>query len=317
MHRPPEPRMTLKLVAAAAALSVSACVSANFLAPLVHSPRKVPNKVQQPVRADARLAALWVGHATVLVQMDDKVFMTDPVFTRSVGQVSARLVEPGLDIERVPNLDAVLISHMHFDHLSLGSLELLADRIGTLYLPERGTTYLTDFSFPVVELSRFKSYEYQGLRVTAVPVEHNGMRYGIDRAWMTTNFTGYVVEYRGQSVYFAGDTAFAEEEFRETRKRFPSLDLALIPIAPIQPRGFMGQHHVSPDEAVRAFEILGARYMLPIHFDTFINSQDEVGDAPRLLRQVMRQRKVGPNRIALLEIGQQRVFRVASGSALE
>jgi N-acyl-phosphatidylethanolamine-hydrolysing phospholipase D len=294
---------------ATVSLFVAGCVSVSrFFAPLFETPRRVPHKIEQPRRADARLAVLWVGHATALIQMDDKLIMTDPVFTSSVGQFSARLVEPGLDVENVPHLDAVLISHMHFDHLSLGSLELLEDRIRTLFVPQRGLTYLTDFDFPAVELARWQSFEHAGLRVTAVPVEHNGMRYALDRAWMQTGWTGYVVEYRGQTIYFGGDTAYAQELFQETGRRFPNIDLALLPIGPIRPRSFMAQFHIDPDEAVDAYFDLGARWMVPIHFDTFVSSKDEPGDAPKRLREVMRLRKLGSDRIALLRIGEQRVF---------
>jgi L-ascorbate metabolism protein UlaG (beta-lactamase superfamily) len=254
------------------------------------------------------LAVLWVGHATALVQLDDKLVMTDPVFTSSVGQVSARLVEPGLELENVPPLDAVVISHMHFDHLSLGTLEALESRIRTLVVPERGLVYLTDFDFPAVELARWQSFEHDGLRITAVPVEHNGMRYALDRAWMPTGFAGYVIEYRGQSVYFGGDTGYDQSLFQATRRRFPTLDLALLPIAPIQPRSFMAQFHIDPDEALDAWSDLGARFMVPIHFDTFVNSRDAVGDAPRHLRRSMRERGLGSDRIALLDVGEQRVF---------
>jgi N-acyl-phosphatidylethanolamine-hydrolysing phospholipase D len=299
----------------ALSLACAACVSTGFFAPLFESPRRVDSKVERPFLPSVRLAALWVGHATVLIQLDDKLVLTDPVFTSSVGQLSARLVEPGLDVENVPPLDAVVVSHMHFDHLSLGTLEALEDRVRTLVVPERGLVYVTDFDFPAVELARWQSFEHDGLRITAVPVEHNGMRYGIDRAWMTTSFSGYVIEYRGQSVYFGGDTGYAAELFRETRKRFPRLDLAILPIAPIQPRSFMAQFHIDPDEAVDAYIDLGARWMVPMHFDTFVNSRDDVGDAPRRLREVMRERKLDRDRIALLEIGEQRVFVAASDPA--
>ncbi len=102
----------------------------------------VPDKIAQPVRRDARLAVLWVGHATVLIQMDDKLILTDPVFTATVGQLSKRMIEPGLDRANVPPVDAVLISHMHFDHLSLRSLEMLEKRIKRLYVPEGGLVYV-------------------------------------------------------------------------------------------------------------------------------------------------------------------------------
>src|SRR5215467_5678711 len=92
------------------------------LASLGRAPRPVPNKIVHPERPDARLVVTWVGHATVLLQMDDVYLLTDPVFTSTIGQITKRLVEPGLDVDSLPTIDAVLVSHMHFDHLSLGSL---------------------------------------------------------------------------------------------------------------------------------------------------------------------------------------------------
>jgi L-ascorbate metabolism protein UlaG (beta-lactamase superfamily) len=205
-------------------LACTGCIMnvGQALSPLFESPRRV-QKIAHPVRADARLAVLWVGHATVLIQIEDKLVLTDPVFTSAVGQLSARLVEPGLDVADVPKLDAVVISHLHFDHLSLGSLELLEDRIGTLLLPRGGTVYLTDFDFPSRELGRWQSFERDGLRITAVPVIHNGMRYGIDYGWMDHSYTGYVIEYRGVSVYVGGDSAYGGH-YRTTRRRFPHID---------------------------------------------------------------------------------------------
>lgn len=275
---------------------------------VVTPPLPVQSKVRHPYRPDARLAVLWVGHATALVQIDDKVILTDPVFTSTVGELSRRLVEPGLDPEDLPPVDAVLISHMHFDHLSLGSLSMIGPKVRALFVPQGGLVYVPNYAFDAIELPRWATWQHGGLRITAVPVHHSGYRYGLDRDWMTTSFTGYVVEYHGISVYFGGDTAYRRDDFVQTRARFPSLDLALIPIAPIHPRDFMKDKHVDPSEAVQAFFDLGARRMVPIHFDTFVNSTDAFGEAPRELRRVMAARALGPSDVQILAAGEQRVL---------
>jgi L-ascorbate metabolism protein UlaG (beta-lactamase superfamily) len=269
---------------------------------------RVPNRVTEPRRPEARLAALWVGHATVLVQLEDRFLLTDPVFTTAVGQFSQRLVEPGIAVQDVPRVDAVVISHMHFDHLSQGSLGLLEDRLRVVYVPRGAMVYVPPGPFDARELGRWASHTVDGLRVTAVPVEHVGWRYGADAAWMTESFTGYVVEHRGVTVYFGGDTAYAPELFQETARRFPHIDLALLPIGPIHPRAVMARRHLDPEEALRAFELLGARWMVPIHFDTFVNSQDAPGEARRVLLEAMARRGVGDDRVAVLPLGGQRVF---------
>ena len=299
-----------RLALLALACALSGCFVNDVLiknaALLFKEPLKV-QKVEQPVRPDARLAVLWVGHATMLVQMDDKIVMTDPVFTSSVGQIQTRIVEPGLELSKVPPIDAVVISHMHYDHLSLGTVSLLERKIRSMVMPMGGIAYLTDVSFPVDELRAWQSVERQGLRITAVPVDHVGFRYGIDNDWMTTSFTGYVIEYHGLSVYFPGDAAYDGLRFAAVRERFPHLDLALLPIAPIEPRTHMRRTHLDPPEAIQAFSDLGANVMVPLHFDTFINGGDTLGIAPRLLREAAINAGLA-DRVLILKQGEQRVI---------
>lgn len=301
-----------RLVAlAAAAALLPGCLlgraAGRAVASFFESPRKV-DTVSEPVKKDARLAMIWIGHASALVQMDDKVILTDPVFTSTVGELSKRLVEPGLSPDHLPKVDAVLISHMHFDHLSLGSLDRIEDKVKTLVMPPGGTTYLTDFDFPVVELRTWQAWEKDGLRVTAVPVDHVGFRYGADDAWMKKSFTGYVVEYHGLKVYFGGDTAYVQPFFVETQRRFPGIDLALIPIGPIEPRALMRRFHLDPREALQAFIDLGARRMVPIHYDTFVNSTDHAGDALRELSEAQKKVDLGVREVIPVGIGEQWVF---------
>lgn len=273
---------------------------------LFTSPESV-TKVENPVRKDARLSILWVGHATALVQMDDKFILTDPVFTSTVGMLSKRKYEPGLDVGKLPPIDAVLISHMHFDHLSLGTLDMIQEKTKNLFVPEGGTAYITDFSFPVVELRRWQNWEQNGLRVTAVAVKHVGGRYGVDASW-NDSFTGYVIEYHGLKVWFGGDSAYDQAAFVETGERFPGLDLAIMPIGPIEPRDFMRHYHVDPREAVQAFLDLGAKRMVPVHYGTFVNSTDEPGDALKALDVAKSEWKLGDRQILPLAIGEQRVL---------
>ncbi len=278
----------------------------NLAAP--HDPIPVAQKVRDPVRTDARLAVLWVGHATVLVQMDDAFVLTDPVFTRTVGDLSPRIFEAGLDPEVLPPLRAVVISHMHFDHLSYDSLDLIEHKTNIVLVPPEVRSVMPRYAFESRELDRWQSYDAGGVRITAVPVRHVGGRWGIDQAWRPRAFTGYVFEYHGLSVYFGGDTAFDAQAFTATRARFPNLSVALLPICPTEPRDFMRHTHMDSKEALDAFSLLGAAHMVPIHFDTFINSDDRPGDCPRYLRDSMRDRGIGEDRVAILRIGEQRVF---------
>lgn len=293
-------------------LALSGCrigrAATHGMSALFSSPKKV-KQCTEPTTKDTRLGVLWVGHATALIQIDDRVILTDPVFTDSVGTLASRLVEPGIEPERLPKLDAVLISHMHFDHFSYGSLSMIEEKVRALILPATGTTYLADsYPFPSWELHTWQAWERDGLRITAVPVEHVGFRYGIDEAWMKQSFTGYVVEYHGMKVYFGGDSAYDQKNFVETAVRFPNLDLALIPIAPIEPRDFMRQTHMDPREALQAFVDLGAAHMVPIHYDTFVNSTDKPGDALRELGKAQKNVYLAAKTVNPLAIGERRTF---------
>jgi L-ascorbate metabolism protein UlaG (beta-lactamase superfamily) len=282
-------------------------VGRNFTS-LTATPVPVQNRITNAERTDARIAVLWIGHATTLLQLDDKYILTDPVFTPSVGQVSKRLVEPGMDPDDLPPIDVTVISHMHFDHLSLGSLDVIEPKVKQLLVPKGGIVYVPNYRFETDEVARWHSWQKGDLKVTSVPVKHVGFRYGADMDWMTESFTGWVFEYHGMTVYFGGDTAYDAANFAETRARFPHIDVALLPIAPINPRGFMRHTHVDPREAVQAFLDLGAKIMIPIHFDTFVNSGDEPGEARDLLVRTMQERGLTDEQVRILKIGEQRVI---------
>jgi N-acyl-phosphatidylethanolamine-hydrolysing phospholipase D len=269
------------------------------------TPRPVPNKITKPVRVDARLAVLWIGHASMLIQIDDRVILADPLLTSTVGLLTRRLVEPGILAENIPKCDAVIVSHLHQDHLSYATLDEIAPKVKTLIVPDGGLVYVPNYPFPAVELARWSRWEDRGLTITAVPVRHSGFRYGADDAWLTS-FTGYVIDYHGIRVYFGGDTAYDRDAFRETRARFPNIDLAILPIAPGRPHSFMKNKHEDPEEALQAFVDLGAERMIPMHFDTFVNGDDEFGEPGKVLRAAAVRRHLS-DRVDILAIGEQRV----------
>lgn len=304
--------MRLAFIALAIVLGCSGCSFAlrvlgrSLDAPA--EPAHAPHRVRDARRPDARVSVVWIGHATALVQLDDKFVLTDPVFTSSVGAISRRLVEPGMDAADLPQLTAAVVSHMHMDHFSYDSLAMLQGKTAHVVLPRGASESLPHYAFATHELERWQSFELDGVRISAVPVRHVGGRFGLDMAWSPESFTGYVFEYHGLSVYFGGDTAFDAEFFRAARQRFPTLDLALLPICPISPREYMKLVHMDPLEALDAFELLGAKFMVPIHFDTFINSGDAPGECSRVLRAEVALRRIGSGRVPILEIGEQRVI---------
>ncbi|MFH0991604.1 MAG: MBL fold metallo-hydrolase [bacterium] len=265
----------------------------------------ISHKNSNPILSNVELAVLWIGHSTMLIQIHDKIFLTDPVFTHTIGLISGRQVEPGLDPASLTKVDYVLISHLHFDHFNFGSLDMLPKQ-GCLVLPPGGAAYSPEFHFAeTIELEQWKPYEADGVRITAVPVKHFSGRYGFDAWWSgDRGYTGYIIEYKGKTVFIGGDTAYNSTLFKTIGSRY-TIDLACLPIAPIEPRQYMQRFHTDPNEAIRVMEDLGAKVMVPIHHRTlFLGLEAKETSAQELLQTLIQQKRY-QKRIRILDIGEQ------------
>lgn len=269
-----------------------------------------PRIITTPVLDNPAFAVSWVGHATVLIQIRDKVFITDPLFTDHIGMVIKRYIGPGLNPSLLPKVDFTLISHIHFDHFSFGSLDMLPKN-GTLVIPLGLLRYTPDLGFRGLrELKPWESVEEGGVRVTAVPVQHFSGRYGIDNAWLgEKGYTGYVIEYWGTTVFVGGDTGYHPELFKEIGRRF-RIDVALLPIAPGSLTELGGRVHVGPRGAIAIMQDLRATYMVPMHHRTmFYGSDSNRTQAIDTLRSIATRMGI-TDRIIDLDIGEQRVLNI-------
>jgi L-ascorbate metabolism protein UlaG (beta-lactamase superfamily) len=160
----------------------------------------------------------------------------------------------------------------------------------------------------IAELGTWRIWDQDGLRITAVPAVHNGWRYGLDEAWMKTSYTGYIIEYNGITVHFAGDTAYDRDLFHKIAQRFPAIDLTLVPIAPIHPREYSMARHTDPAEAIRIFRDLNAHRITPIHYDTFPESADTLGEAAARLRHEMSVNGLSDQQVVILGQGERYIY---------
>ncbi len=308
------------IIISASAISCNMLLVAVRNVPVFFSePRKVTDKIKQPIKRDARLSALWIGHATVLLQMDDKVIITDPFLTETVGEFARRIVEPGIDPENIPKCDIVLISHSHFDHLSYGSLQMLEKKgKGTsLVFPKDLENYLPDYDMNFIRLGNNKGYENEitgettlvnGVKITAVYAQHWGGRYGFDGyLWDDNSYTGYIIQYNGMTVYFAGDTGYDSTKFKKLGKLF-DIDLALIPIGPCADCRQCGTfNHVFPVDAFEIFKDINPNWMIPIHYGTLQFAQADPIE-PVYVFEELKVKNKESERIKILEIGDQYTF---------
>jgi L-ascorbate metabolism protein UlaG (beta-lactamase superfamily) len=233
------------------------------------------------------LRTTLVNHSTVLLQQRGSNILTDPIWSERASPLSwigpRRLRKPGVSCENLPCIDAVLISHNHYDHLDLSTLRRLS-ALGdsTFIVPARGARLLRSQNIgPAHELDWGEAWSLPGslprCTIHCVPALHFSSRGIYDRN--ATLWCGYVIESQDRLVYFAGDTAFGRH-FAQIREKFGSPHLALLPIGAYEPRWFMSPVHMAPDEAVRAHEILAAKTSIAIHHGTF-QLADEGVDTPK------------------------------------
>jgi L-ascorbate metabolism protein UlaG (beta-lactamase superfamily) len=242
---------------------------------LLTSTKIVENK-PKPIseKKGSRLKAYWIGHATVLLRMDEKWILTDPIWNDKLANWLGRQVEPGININDIPPIDFILISHAHLDHMDTYTLKLLSKQTH-LILPA-GAPDFKNYGYK--NLSYLKNYDIEetdGLKITAVPAQHFGGRWLIDNFWDGEPYLSYVIQYQGMTVYFAGDTGYNENYFKTIGKMF-TIDLALIPFGPF--RGWGGEYgnyvHVNPKGAIKTFKDVNAKWMIPIHHGTFYTAPE-------------------------------------------
>jgi L-ascorbate metabolism protein UlaG (beta-lactamase superfamily) len=239
----------------------------------------------------------WVGHATFLLQLDGRSLLLDPVLSEELAGFVSRNVPPAVPADRLPPIDAALVSHDHYDHLDLPTLRRVgAPVIGGLGLGR----LLARERLPCTELGWWSSTEVGGVRITFVPAQHFGQRGLWDRNQRL--WGGFVVEGSSAAVYHAGDTAFFPG-FAEIGARF-SLDAALLPIGAYDPAWFMSPVHLDPEQALAAFEALGARTFVAMHWGTFKLSDEPLDEPPRRLEAERQRRGLPAERVRVLAVGE-------------
>jgi len=266
------------------------------------------------------MVATWIGHATVLVQAGGVNVLTDPIWSERASLVSwagpKRVRAPGVRMADLPRIDLVVISHNHYDHLDLPTLQALWARDRPLIVTSLGNdTILRSVGVPAVALDWGGSVR-EGQRPNqtvqcasrdpgcnpryAVTVERNhhwSSRWGADRN--RALWSSFTIQTPAGTIYHAGDTGFGDGRWFEDAARRGPIRLAILPIGAYEPRDAMKGNHVNPAEAVRIFDALKPAMALGVHWGTFQLTFETIDAPPAELARVR-----GSRRFVTTEVGE-------------
>jgi len=250
--------------------------------------RVFPQLIKEPV-GESREALLtpppkgsvrvtWIGHASFYIQFHDRDLLIDPVWGEWLG-FFRRKRRPGLSLASMPEVDTVLVSHAHADHLHRHTLRQIQSRHGIVVAKGSGSLVQKLGFSRIQEMTVWDTIDVNGIEIQHTPSLHWGARFGLDTF---RDYGGYLISYDGITLYHAGDTAYFEK-FTEIKERAKTaIDIAILPIGAYEaPSG--RNVHMTPEEAVQSFQDLGAHVMLPMHHDTFPLGNEADGEASQKL----------------------------------
>lgn len=239
----------------------------------------------------------YVGHATVIVESSNIKFITDPLLVRRIARIGPRrLVKFKFKKSMLKDLDFILISHGHFDHLDLRSLRMISKKIPVICHPSLKRLVRKSGHKRIIPLELWQSTRFRGVKITAVPAFHFSARPPFH---FKKDYQGYIVE-TDRTTYFSGDTGMSGL-FEEIGNKF-HIDICVLPIAAYHPPSFR-KTHLSPEDALEAMQAMNAKLLIPVHWGTFDLSWEDFREPPKRLMYYAKKKGLEEN-VMLVKHGQ-------------
>ncbi|MFL6280721.1 MAG: MBL fold metallo-hydrolase [Vicinamibacterales bacterium] len=284
-----------------------------FRTPRAPWPAHVPVTPRRPPELGNAAAVLtFIGHSTWLIQTAGETILTDPMYSRRAGPFNMmgprRVRDVAVPFDALPRISVVLLSHNHYDHCDVATLRRLSAQFDPVVVTPVGNGRLLRSIGVrrIEELDWWERAKTVRLTITATPAQHFSARGPHDRN--RALWSGFTLDSGATRIYFAGDTGYSPV-FREIGHRLGPIDLALLPIGAYEPRWFMKDIHMNPDEAVQAHIDLQAKQSLGMHFGTFQLTTEAIDEPPRALAAARRDHHVPDDHFRTLDFGAS--FRMA------
>ena len=259
----------------------------------------------------------WVNHSTFIIELENRRILTDPIWSQRCGPFNLlgpkRHFQPPIPIKKLQNIDYVLMSHNHYDHLdkrTVLELHALFPQIVWIVPFRLKKWFIKKKIHNVIELNWWESTsvplgQNTSLKITAVPAQHQSGRHLFD--YNHSLWSGFVVQSQTpvpKTFYFAGDTGYNDHDFKAIGQAFPNIDLSLIPLGAYIPRSIMKSMHINPFEAALIHQEVGSNLSIGMHWHTFRLSGEKLKRPPYDLYMALKKLKDDPLNFRILNPGQ-------------
>ena len=239
---------------------------------------------------------VWVGHSTLLLSLNGKLILTDPILSEYCSPVQfagpKRYTPPAIDKNILKMVDLVLISHNHYDHLDYNTVILIGNRANWIVPLGLKPWFKEQGIYKVNEYDWWDEDFVEGINITCLPSQHWSKRTILKE--FDTLWASWAVEYKGFKFWFAGDTGYNSYQFKEIGQKVGPFNLSAIPIGGYDPRWFMSNFHVDPREALEIHLDVKSERSVGIHWGTFVLTTEPVSEPPKKLRNVMDDKGIDP-----------------------